>query len=232
MDIQKIMNNPGLWVVCSVMVIVIVVQGILFFRTGSAEAKRLGIPKEKVTKAIRAAVITALGPTLSSAIVLLSLVVVIGGPMAWMRLNDVGAARTEMAVVSMSQAILPENASELTALTFASWGQAINNVGWMIVALLTTSRMGWAVDKMNRKFSPKVVKAVMFGAGVGLFAYLVSNNVIGKKSPYWVASLVAGLSIFVINRYLGKYQRLQEFSLGIAMILGMVAGSCTTGLAA
>lgn len=89
MNVEAMTNNLGLWIICSVMVIVILVQSILYFRLGRAEAKKLQIPKEKVTHGIRAAVITAIGPTISSAIVLLSLVVMIGGPMAWMRLNDV-----------------------------------------------------------------------------------------------------------------------------------------------
>lgn len=232
MNIQEITNSPGLWLVCSVMVIVILTQSILYFRLGRTEAKRLEIPKEKVNQGIRAAIITAIGPTLSSAIVLLSLVVMIGGPMAWMRLNDVGAARTEMAIVSMIQSIIPEGSSELTALTFAAWGQAFNNVGWMIVALVATKRMGWAVGKMNEKFSPVLVKAAMSGAAVGLFAYLVPNNLIGKASPYWIAAVVSGGSILVINKVFKNQQRLQEFSLGIAMILGMIAASVANGFMA
>lgn len=231
MNVEAMTNNLGLWIICSVMVIVILVQSILYFRLGRAEAKKLQIPKEKVTHGIRAAVITAIGPTISSAIVLLSLVVMIGGPMAWMRLNDVVAARTEMAIVSMVQAILPENSSDVTTMTFAAWGQAFNNVGWMIVALVATSRMGWAVEKMNQKFSPVIVKAAMSGAAIGLFAYLVSNNLIGKPSPNWVAAVVAGASILVINKVFSRMQRLQEFSLGIAMILGMVAATVVENVA-
>lgn len=232
MNIQAIINSPWLWLICSIMVIVILTQSILYFRLGHKEAKQLNIPKEKVNHGVRAAVITAIGPTLSSAIVLLSLVVMIGGPMAWMRLNDVGAARTEMAIVSMVQSIIPSGASEITALDFAAWGQAFNNVGWMIVALVLTKRMGWAVGKMNDKFSPIIVKAAMSGAAVGLFAYLVPNNLIGKASPYWVAAVVSGASILVINKIFKNQQRLQEFSLGIAMILGMIAASITSGFAA
>ena len=232
MDTQAILNSPGLWAICSIMVIVILTQSILYFRLGHSEAKRLEIPPEKVKQGIRAAVITALGPTISSAIVLLSLVVMIGGPMAWMRLNDVGAARTEMAIVSMVQSIIPEGASEFTGITFAAWGQAFNNVGWMIVALVATKRMGWAVDKMNAKFSPVVVKAAMSGAAVGLFAYLVPNNLIGKASPFWVAAVVSGASILIINKIVKNQQRLQELSLGNAMILGMIAASIVGGLAA
>ena len=72
----------------------------------------------------------------------------------------------------------------------------------------------------------------MSGAAVGLFAYLVPNNLIGKASPYWIAAVVSGGSILVINKVFKNQQRLQEFSLGIAMILGMIAASVANGFMA
>ena len=54
MNVEAMTNNLGLWIICSVMVIVILVQSILYFRLGRAEAKKLQIPKEKVTHGIRA----------------------------------------------------------------------------------------------------------------------------------------------------------------------------------
>ena len=39
MNVEAMTNNLGLWIICSVMVIVILVQSILYFRLGRAEAK-------------------------------------------------------------------------------------------------------------------------------------------------------------------------------------------------
>lgn len=222
---DELVNGLGLWIAGSFMVLVILVQSILYFRLGKNEADRLDIPHDDIVGAIRAAVITSIGPTLSSVIVLLSLVVVIGTPMAWMRLNDIGAARTELTIVSMSQALLPPGASDVQGFVFASWGQAFNNVGFMVVALLTISRIGWAVDIMNKRFNPKMVRAVMGGAAIGLFAFLVSNNLIKRPSAYWVAAASAGIFIIIVNKVFGKYQRFQELSLGLAMVVGMIAAS-------
>lgn len=221
---SNLMNSLGMWIVCSFMVIVIVLQSVLYFRLGKKTATELDIPKDTVNRSIRAAAITAIGPTFSAAIVLLSLVVTLGTPMAWMRLNDIGAARTELSVVALSQSILPAGATPDEAFTFASWGMALNNAGWMLVTLLITKRMGWAVNKMNDKFNPLMVKAVMGGASVGLFAYLLSNNIVGKPRPQYIAAIASGASIILINKFLGKNQRLQELSLGIAMVIGMIFG--------
>ncbi len=223
-----ISESFGMWLASSVMVIVVVVQSILYFRLGRSEAKKLNIPDDKVKAGIRAAGMTAIGPALAAVIVLLSLVVMVGAPTAWMRLNDIGAARTEMAVVSMTESILPEGASEEMGFVFANWGMAFNNVGWMIVALFAATGMGKAVEKMNTKYNPLLVKAVMGGAAFGLFAYLVSNATVGKPSASWIAAGASAVAILIINKLLGKYRTLQELSLGIAMIIGMIFGSIFT----
>lgn len=229
---STLMNSLGLWITGGLMVFVIVVQSVFYFSLGKKEAKKLGVPEKTVKASIRAASLTAIGPTLSSVIVLLSLVVTVGAPMAWMRLNDIGAARTELSVAALAQSLLPETASAETTFAFISWGMALNNVGWMVVALLVTKRMGWAVGKMNEKFNPKMVKAVMAGASVGLFAYLLSNSLVGNASPQYVAAVTSGIAMILISKLFAKNQRLQELSLGLAMIIGMVVGSIVSGMVA
>lgn len=227
---SSLMSSFGMWLACGLMVGVIVFQSILYFRVGKKEAQKLGVPSGTINASIRAAAITSVGPTLSAAIVLLSLVITVGSPMAWMRLNDIGAARTELSVVALAKSILPATASADEAFTFASWGMALNNMGWMAVTLFATHRMGATVNKMNEKINPLLVKAVMGGASIGLFAYLLSNNLVGKKSPQWIAAFAAGVSIILMNTAFAKNQRLQELSLGIAMIIGMVCGSVVIGM--
>lgn len=229
---SSLANSFSMWIACSFMVIVIVFQSVLYFRLGRKEASRLGIPQQTVNASIRAAAITAVGPTLSAAIVLLSLVVTVGTPMAWMRLNDIGAARTELSVVALAKTLLPEGTTADDMFTFAAWGMAFNNMGWMLVTLLVTPRMGLAVDKMNEKINPLMVKAIMAGASIGLFSYLLSNNLVGRKSPFWVAAITAGIAIIVMNKIFAKNQRMLELSLGIAMIIGMIFGSIAVNMTA
>lgn len=228
MDTMK--NGFGMLAACSIMVIVILVQSILFFRLGRKRAKELGIPNHVIKDSAVAAAVTAVGPTLSMAIVILSLVAVVGGPMAWMRLNDIGAARTELSVISMVESVLPANYTEADYFTFASWGMALNNVGWMAVSLFLTPNMGRAVDAMNTKFNPKSVKLVMSAAALALFAYLWGNAVIGKAAPYYVAAGVSAVSILLIKKLFGNKKRIQELSYGIAMIIGMIGGSVAQAL--
>ena len=104
MDFQAMINSPILWVLSSLMVIASVGQSLVFLRTSIQEAERIGIERQRYRAGMRSAVITAIGPSFSPVITLLSMVAVIGGPTTWMRLCDVGAARTELAVVAIAAA--------------------------------------------------------------------------------------------------------------------------------
>ena len=105
MDFKEIINSPGLWIVSSLMVIISVSQAIVFMRAAIKEADSLGIDKSKRKSAIRSATITAIGPSLAPVITLLTMVAIVGAPTTWMRLCDVGAARSEMGVLGLTSSI-------------------------------------------------------------------------------------------------------------------------------
>ena len=125
MDLQEIMNSPGLWIASSIMVIAVVGQAIFFLRASLKEAKLIGLQREQYVAGMRSSLITAIGPSFSPVIVLLSMIAVIGGPTTWMRLCDVGAGRTELAVVSLAaQAVGAEPGTDsfgLEAFTYSIW---------------------------------------------------------------------------------------------------------------
>ena len=222
---QQMINSPGLWITSGVMVIASVLQAFIFFRTSLKEAKELGIERQKYRAGIRSAVITSIGPSFSPVIVLMSMVAVLGGPTTWMRLCDVGAARTELAVVSLAAGLAGTEVGSAsfgsTAFSYSLWAMALNNLGWLVIVLLLTPRMNGIVVKRNTKFDPKWVKLLMGGATLGLFAYLLTNQLVGKASIKWVAAVLSGAIMLILTTVFKKHQRIQELALGIAMLGGM-----------
>ena len=189
-------------------------------------AEKLEMPRERCVAGMRSAMITAIGPAFAPVIVLLALIAGLGAPTAWMRLNDVGAARTELAMVTLSAKVIgvdPQSAAfNLKAYTYSLWGMALNNVGWMLVALLFTHRMGTMVTKLNQKYDPKWIKYLMSGASIGLFAFLLSGQLVNAKINNWYAAFISAASMPLISKIFKKHQRLQELALGISMIVGML----------
>ncbi|MDN9636913.1 DUF5058 family protein [Clostridioides difficile] len=225
MKFQEMINSPGLWIVSSFLVIISVVQAIVFMKAALKEASNLGIERKGIKAAIRSASVTAIGPSLSPVITLLSLVAVIGAPTTWMRLCDVGAARTELGVISLTSNLsgveVGSAAFGAEAFSYALWGMALNNLGWLFVIFILGHRMRGIVEKMNMKYNPTWVKKLLAGATVGLFAYLLSNQIKTFEIPKLTPAIISAIVMLVLTTLFKKNQRLQELSLGIAMLIGM-----------
>ncbi|MBJ8572423.1 DUF5058 family protein [Clostridioides difficile] len=225
MKFQEMINSPGLWIVSSFLVIISVVQAIVFMKAALKEASNLGIERKGIKAAIRSASVTAIGPSLSPVITLLSLVAVIGAPTTWMRLCDVGAARTELGVISLTSNLsgveVGSAAFGAEAFSYALWGMALNNLGWLFVVFILGHRMRGIVEKINMKYNPTWVKKLLAGATVGLFAYLLSNQIKTFEVPKLTPAIISAIVMLVLTTLFKKNQRLQELSLGIAMLIGM-----------
>ncbi len=228
MKLEDIMNSPMLWVVSSFMIIVVLTQAAVFFRQAFKSAEKMGIPRSECLTGMRSAMITAIGPAFSPVIVLIALMAVLGGPTAWMRMNDIGAARTELAMGAIATGMVGSSleAGKMTIMgfVFALWGMALNNSGWIIIGGYSTPYMKSGVDYMKRKFDANWVKLLMAAAALGLFSSLLSNSVISKTGLVYknlFAGVVSFIAMSIISQIFKKYQRIQEFSLGLSMLVGM-----------
>jgi hypothetical protein len=225
MDLNSIINSPGLWIASSFMVLAVLGQSILFFRAAWKESSAVGLTKEQCVRGMRSAMITAIGPSLSLVIILVSLIAVLGGPTAWMRMNDIGAGRTELGMSSIAAGLVGSELQvgkiTIEGFSAAIWGMALNNMAWMLVALLLTHRMSKAVSVLNEKYDPAWIKMMMASAAIGLFGYLLCNQLVGKASPFLIAALASAGTMLTISRVLKKYPRLQEVALGVSMLVGM-----------
>ncbi len=228
MELKEVMNSPMLWAVSSIMIITILTEAMLFMRQAFKSAEKMGIPKSECMAGMRSAMITAIGPSFSPVIVLIALMAVLGGPTAWMRMNDIGAARTELAMSAIATGMVGSSMEagklSLIGFVFALWGMALNNSGWIVFGGYSASYLQGAVDYMNKKFDISWVKLLMAAAALGLFSSLLGASIIAKGNivvKNLFAGVVAYVAMTVISQIFKKYQRIQEFSLGLAMLIGM-----------
>ena len=155
------------------------------------------------------------------------------GPMAattaWMRMNDVGSGRTELAIASMVGDMVTAEAGtpewELQNISYAVWAQGIDVAGWLIGAMIMIVAGSAVTKTLNEKFNPKWIKMLMGGCLVSLFSYLLINQVYGKTPPVIIAAVGGGVSMLILNKLFGSNKRLQELSLGISIIVGAVAAA-------
>lgn len=114
--------------------------------------------------------ITAIGPSFAPVIVLIALMATIGGPTAWMRMNDIGAARTELAMAqisaNMAGSSIEGNALSLAGFVFILWGAALNNSGWIIIGGYGAPFLDKAVIYLKENFNATWIKLLMAAASL------------------------------------------------------------------
>lgn len=234
MDFIQVINGKGMWIASSLMVIVVILQSGIFFAEALSESKKLGLSQNHCIKAVRSAIITSLGPSLAPVVVLMALIPVLGAPTTWMRVCDIGAAETELAIATMSANVIGVDirsaAYDIRAYSYSLWGMALNNLGWLLFTLLFTHQMSGGLQKLNEKYDPNWIKYLMAGAALGLFGYLlagqmITKGTIGVKMGHLYAGAIAGIAMFALSKIGKKYSAIREPALGIAMVIGMLSAA-------
>ena len=231
----SIANKPIFWVLCSITVLLSLAQTLLYMRQAKKTAAKIQLPSEMPKKAFKVGMVAAIGPAVGLFIVTVSLMPSIGGPMSWLRLSVVGAAATEL-----SAATLGAQAAGVTiggegytlAIMAVTWfAMALNGAGWLIYSGIFTPVLGKLRDKLSGGDSRWM--AVLSGAcSLGIFGYLNANE-IAQDMGNTIACLVGIVSmVFIMKVLVPKHRKLAEFSLGIAMIVGITCAVLYDFLAA
>lgn len=229
-QILRIANEVGVWLAAAPVVIVTAVQAIMYTRLARSTAKKMGIPEETCNTAFKTGLITAIGPVFAIFIVMVGMMSVIGGPISWLRLSIIGAAPTELtAAKTGADAIGVEFGGadyDLNALATSWWTMAINGTGWLVLVGLFSHKL----ETLRTKIGGGDVHwlAVLSGAAMlGVFGYLNSGDVV-KGGGNLIAVLTGGISMVILIKITEKAPKFKEYSLGIAMLLGM-AGAVLFG---
>lgn len=233
-DIVAIANSPVIWACSALTVMVVVVQSLLYYKLAKKNAASMGISEADCALAFRTGIISALGPAIACFVALVGLMAIIGGPIAWLRLSIIGAAPTELAAATaatasmgLPSAQLSDPAFTLEALAVTWWTLALNGCGWLIVVALFADKLESIREKVgggDAKWMGMLTAASM----VGIFAFLTLNSIVSNmhvKFPQLGAAIASGVCMFACLKLSEKYAPLREYSLGVAIIAGLVAGS-------
>ena len=229
MDYLAISNLPIFWLLASLTVIVSAVQTILFVRQANKATRECHLDPQLPKQAFKIGLISAIGPACGVFIVMVGLMAAIGGPMAWLRLSIIGAAATELSAATMgataSGVTLGGEGYTLTVLAVSWFAMALNGAGWLVFTGVATP----ALEKLRDKMSGGDIgwlAAMSAACSIGIFGYLNANQMIGAGGSVAVgpaiAVLTGALSMMGISHFIvPKHPKLAEYSLGIAMIIGI-----------
>lgn len=231
MNALEVANSPAVWALAAIAVVAVIIEIILFFRLARKSAKlgEVNLTKKQCNRALRAGVVSAIGPAFGVFIVMIGLVAVLGGPISWLRLSVIGGATTELTAASVGVKAAGGDITQalsMVQLSNAWWTMTINACGWLIVTWLFASRM----EKVRHKIGggdSRWMEIFSSAATLGIFGAFCSEYLVnGIKSTDYKVILVMAVSALAMwgLLYLSKrYKWLKEYSLGIAMVAGIAS---------
>ncbi len=236
MDYLQISNLPIMWVLCGFTVVIAALQAILFMRAAKKATVEAALDPEIPKKAFRIGLVTAIGPALGVFIVMVGLMSAIGGPMSWLRLSIIGAAATELAAATngatAAGVTLGGEGYTLEILAVSWFAMALNGAGWLIVTGVATPGLEKLRDKLSGG-DTVWLGAMSAACSIGIFGYLNANSIVTKgfqnggpaiNMGNLAAVLAGALSMMALGKWVTpRHPKLAEYSLGIAMIIGIAA---------
>ncbi len=224
LDVYNVANSKKLWLAALPVVLIVAFQAIVFTKRAKENIKLVGLEKEDVKTAFRAGAISSIGPALGVFLVMLGLMSVIGGPLAWMRLSVIGAAPTELTAAQMAAESMGTSigSSDYSVRHFAgaAWIMALNGSGWLVFTGLFAHKLGFINERLAGD-NQELTSAIGTAATCGAMAYLLGQNLV-KLDGHAVSALVAGASMVLLIKLTEDKPKLKEYNLGIAMIFGMI----------
>lgn len=225
----EVANSPAIWALASIAVIAVLVETILFLRLArkAAGLKEINLTKKQCNRALRAGVVSAIGPAFGVFIVMIGLISVLGGPISWLRLSVIGGATTELTAATVGVNAMGGDITQplsMLELSNAWWTMSINACGWLVVTWIFGSRMEKVRNRIGGGDS-RWMEIFSSAATLGIFGAFCSEYVVtGIQSVDWKVVLVMAVSaaaMWALQQLSNRYKWLKEYCLGLAMVAGI-----------
>lgn len=226
MDAMKIANGIPMWIACGVPVCVVLAQAIIFLRKAYKAGGKVGLTKSQMKEAIRSGAITSIGPSVVILSGMLSLLITVGGPIAWMRLSLIGAVMFESTAANMGTSAvgvtLGVDPMTPEALTMALWTMIIGSIGWVLFATFAANRMEKVQEKISGN-NTKRLTMISVAAVIGVFSAMSATHLV-RMDKNSLACVLGALIMAVMMTITKKYnmKRLKEWNLTIAILGAMI----------
>src|SRR5699024_2437192 len=170
-------NSPVVWIFGSAIVALVIFQEIKFLSLSNKAASEIGMSDSEIKRAVKTGSITAIGPSIGSIIVAVSLISLIGNPLTMMRIGVVGSAsiesmRAQLSVESAGATLAGEGFTP-EIFNLVVWTLCIGGAGWMIFTFFATPYLSKIQTNLTSK--PKgeyLMSIIASGAMIAVFGSL------------------------------------------------------------
>ena len=223
---MEIANSVPMWIACGIAVLLVIVQAAIFTRQAYRAGPKVGLTDQQLKKAVKSSALTAIGPSLVVLSGMLSLLITVGGPMAWMRLSFIGSVMFESVAAGIGTGTvgveLGVDPMTAEALTMAVWTMIVGSVGWIIIGTFSADKM----DRVQAKVSggnPAKLAMISSAAIVGLFAGMTAQKLVTLNKNALACVLGAGIMGGLM--YLSDKKKiawLKDWNLTIAIFTALI----------
>lgn len=229
MDYMQIANSLPMWTAAGLAVALVLFQAIIFAKKSYGTGKEIGLTESQMKSAMKSSFITSLGPSFIILTGLLSLLVTVGGPMAWMRLSFIGSVMFELMAVGFgTEAVgVKMGIDPMTNVAFANavWTMILGSIGWIVFSTLTADKMDRVQNKVSKGDSG-LIKVISIAAMLGSFGSLVSSHLVAMNKNT-IAAVAGGLIMVILSPLADKknIKWLKEWAMAIALFGGMIVAA-------
>lgn len=224
-----IANSPALWTVTFIAIALVLCQTVYFLRQSFRAGRKMDIPEEELKIALKTGIISAFGPSVVVVIGMVSLLIVVGGPTALMRLAYIGNVAYELLAVQFAAdaygVSISDPAIPAEVFAIALWCMALGCIGWIVVTALFTDKMDVIKNKLAGG-KALLIPAISTGAMLGAYGYLTAGYAVSLDHN--TVALVSGFAIMLGVQIIYKKKKikwLNEWALTLAMVGGVLLAS-------
>ena len=233
MKYLEIANSTVMLVLCSIVILIVVLQAIIFIRKAISRGEELGMDETIVKPTIKNSILLSIVPSLPVIVLMLALSVPLGQYFPWLRLSVVGGAAYEGIAANIgAQSVGLEDISDpgLTPEHFViiAFIMTIGIIGGMVFNVLFMKQIDKAAITARNKAMRTGAKGFLtiFSAAllVAMLAVISTPYVLNTQNiEAIIAFLSSGLAVLGLNKLADKFNMsaLKEFSFTIALLIGI-----------
>lgn len=227
MEFLKVANGIPMLVICSVIILLVLVQPIVMSIVARRRGLEIGMTDGEIKQVVKSTALFSVIPSIPAVVSYLVLIPAFGKYIPWMRLSVVGSASYETMVAQMAaNAFGYESFNDtdfpihvfLTIFFIMNIGIIGGNL-FNVFFLKSYDKNVKRLMQKNAAIVPLVTGAI-FIALYGVFSASIITNI---ENPVGLLTFLgAGGSAILINQLSKRYPKLKEHAFSISLLAGMV----------
>ncbi len=237
MDHLVMANSVALYAAVAVLLSGVFVMAFIFFRMAKTRALELGVETKTISKVIRTAATTSIIPSIAIILGLMTLVPVLGMPIAWGRLSVIGSLMYEVVTATIGATEAGAEGLGRAGFTPTVWA---NSVWCMTIGVLPGFILAFFALKKYKETVSKITarNTVWQGVFVGTIMIAVFANfsvpaiIAGGNDLLAVGVSAVTMGVVLILSKKTKASWLGEYSLSFSIIAALIAVIIKTAITA